>query len=79
MATLNKIGKTLARNTAILRKDVALNLSQMERMTGVSRRTLARIEKARKERRPYSPMLKTVVKLAETAGVPVDTYIKTAF
>jgi|HigsolmetaAR202D_1030399.scaffolds.fasta_scaffold12858_5 Predicted transcriptional regulators len=79
MATLNQIGRTLARNTAILRKDAALNLSDMERMTGVSRRTLGRIEKARKERRPYSPMLKTVLKLAETAGVSVDDYIKTSF
>lgn len=79
MATLNQIGRTLARNTAILRKDVEMNLSEMERLTGVSRRTLSRIEKARAERRPYNPMLKTVVKLAETAGLTVDEYIKTSF
>ncbi|MCU1492219.1 MAG: hypothetical protein JWM85_3624 [Acidimicrobiaceae bacterium] len=76
MATLNQIGKTITRNTTLLRRDVCMNLSDMERLTGVSRRTLGRIEKARAERRTYSPMLKTVLKLAETAGVTVDDYLK---
>lgn len=79
MATLNQIGRTLARNTAVLRKDVDMNLSDMARLTGVSRRTLGRIEKARAERRPYRPMLSTVVKLADTCGLTVDEYIKISF
>lgn len=79
MASLNQIGRTLARNTVMLRKDVEMNFSEMARLTGVSRRTLGRIEKAKAERRSYSPMLKTVVKLAETAGTTVDDYIKTKF
>jgi transcriptional regulator with XRE-family HTH domain len=74
MISLNRIGKTIARNTTILRRDANLNVSQMARLTGVSRRTLGRIERARAERRPYHPMFATVVKLADTAGVPIDTY-----
>lgn len=78
MANFNKIGRTVARNTAKLRKNAKLSLSDMERATGVSRRTLARIETAHSDRSPYIPSLKTVVKLAETAGVSVDTYVSTA-
>jgi transcriptional regulator with XRE-family HTH domain len=77
MATLNSIGRTLTRNTRLLLRKSDFNMSELERITGVSRRTLSRIEAARKARRPYNPMLKTVVKLATAAGVSVDTYLST--
>ncbi len=78
MATLNQMGRNLTRNTFRLRKNSELNLAEMARATGVSRRTLGRIEQARSERRTYNPMLKTVVSLAQAAGITVDEYIKTS-
>lgn len=76
MATLNSMGRTLVRNTSQMRRWGDFNMSELAQATGVSRRTLGRIEAARRERRSYNPMLKTVVKLAEAAGVSVDYYIK---
>lgn len=72
---LTQIGRTLARNAAVLRAQSTLNLTQTQEATGVSRRTLARIEKARAQRRTYKPMLSTVVKLANASGVTVDEFL----
>lgn len=79
--TLNAIGKNLARNAVQMRKDSATNLTELAYITGVSRRTLSRIEAAKKARRSYNPMLKTVVKLSAAAGITVDQFIngKVAF
>jgi transcriptional regulator with XRE-family HTH domain len=79
MATLNQLGRTLTRNTSMLRKDIDMSLTEMSYLTGVSRRTLGRIEQARAARRTYSPMLKTVVKLAAATGVTVDEYLNNNF
>lgn len=73
--TLNSMGKNLVRNTAVLRADSLLTVEQTAKVTGVSERTLNRIELAKKSRRSYNPMLHTVVKLAEASGVTVDDYI----
>lgn len=74
--TLNQIGKNLAANASRMRKDSATNFNELAHITGVSVRTLKRIEAAKKARRTYSPMLKTVVRLADAAGVTVDTFLK---
>jgi DNA-binding XRE family transcriptional regulator len=70
--TLNTMGKTFARNTVQIRKDSSTNLTELAYITGVSRRTLGRIEAAKKARKTYNPMLKTAIKLAQAAGVTVD-------
>jgi transcriptional regulator with XRE-family HTH domain len=77
MTTLNKMGRIVVRNTSSVRKDISVSLREMERLTGVSRSTLARIERAKVERRTYNPMFATVVKLAASAGVSVDEYTQT--
>ena len=72
---LSAIGRTLAKNASVLRAQSALTLSQTEEATGVSRRTLSRIAVAHSRRRTYSPMLSTVVKLANATGVTVDQFL----
>jgi transcriptional regulator with XRE-family HTH domain len=74
--TLNQLGKNLARNTGMMAKEAGIDLKQLSDLSGVSLRTLYRIEKARKARKSYSPMFKTVAKLASLAGVSVDDYVQ---
>ena len=74
---LATIGRNLIRNTTSLRTESDVTVGQLAQATGVSERTLNRIEAARRERRSYNPMLKTVVKLAAASGTTVDEYIKT--
>jgi DNA-binding XRE family transcriptional regulator len=72
---LNVLGKNLTTNATVMRKEAEMNLSQLAHFTGVSRRTLSRIEAAKKARKTYNPMLKTAIKLAAVAGVTVDEFI----
>jgi transcriptional regulator with XRE-family HTH domain len=72
---LNQMGKTLTQNTNSLKGAVEVGVTELATFTGVSKRTLQRIEAARRARRTYRPMLKTAVKLAAAAGVTVDDYI----
>jgi DNA-binding XRE family transcriptional regulator len=74
--TLNQLGKNLAANTVRMRKDSSTNIKELAHITGVSARTLQRIEVAKKARQSYSPMLKTAIRLADAAGVTVDEFIK---
>jgi transcriptional regulator with XRE-family HTH domain len=73
---LNQVGKTLTQNARNLNVAVELSQNEMAAMSGVSRRTLQRIEAARKARQTYRPALSTVIKLADFAGVTVDDFIK---
>jgi transcriptional regulator with XRE-family HTH domain len=73
---LTQAGKTLTQNAGRLNRAVELTKTDMAAMSGVSIRTLQRIESARKARRTYRPALSTVVKLADFAGVSVDDFIK---
>lgn len=73
---LNQMGKTLTQNTNSVRKAVGINTTELAEFTGISKRTIQRIEAARRARRTYRPMLKTAVLLAHFAGVSVDDYIK---
>lgn len=73
--SLNQMGKVITQNTNSVRKAVDVTQLELAEASGVSRRTLQRIEAARKSRRTYRPMLKTVVKLAAVAGVSIDDYI----
>lgn len=75
MASLHRFGRNLIRNTARIQKASELTTSELALATGVSRRTLGRMEKARKEGRSYNPMLKTVAKLASAAGITIDQYL----
>lgn len=75
---LNTIGKTFARNTTVLVKEVDLTATDAAKLTGVSRRTLGRIATARRERRPYNPTLRTLAKLSQTFGVTLDDFVKTS-
>jgi DNA-binding XRE family transcriptional regulator len=69
------MGKVITQNTNSVRKAVDVTQTELADASGVSRRTLQRIESARRARRTYRPMLKTVVKLAAVAGVSIDDYI----
>jgi transcriptional regulator with XRE-family HTH domain len=78
VASLHRFGRNFIRNTARIQKAAQLSTSELAKATGVSSRTLARMEKARKEGRSYSPMLKTVARLAQAAGVSIDQYLQPA-
>ncbi len=74
---LTQAGRNLTQNTKTLKGAVELSLTELAGFSGVSKRTLERMEAARKARRTYRPALSTVVKLADLAGVTVDDFIKT--
>ena len=74
---LNKLGLTLARNAALMRKESGLSLKQLSEFTTISVPTLRSIEAARVNRRAYRPMFHTVVKLAGVAGVTVEQLTQT--
>lgn len=73
---LNQIGKTILANTAASRLSIEATAPTLALISGVSVRTLQRMESARKARRTYRPALSTVVKLAAAVGVTVDEYIQ---
>lgn len=73
--SLNRIGKNLAANSTTLRKKSDMSFAEMADATGVSRRTLQRIEAARKANRSYQPMLKTVARLAAATGASLDDFL----
>lgn len=73
---LTQLGRTMTQNASSVQKAVAANRTELADFTGISVSTLARIEKARKARRTYNPAFKTVVKLAEFAGVSIDDFVK---
>jgi transcriptional regulator with XRE-family HTH domain len=76
ISNLTEAGKNLTKNTARLQGAVALTTIELANFTGVSERTLRRIETARKARRTYHPAFSTVARLANFAGVTVDDYVK---
>lgn len=73
---ITNAGRTLTKNAKSLAGAVNVNLTELAGLSGLSKSTLYRIETARKFRRTYHPMMSTVIKLADVAGVTVDDFIK---
>jgi transcriptional regulator with XRE-family HTH domain len=64
-----KLSLNVGRNTIEVRKANELSFPQLASVSGVSRRTLQRIEKARKDKAIYVPKESTITKLANLVGV----------
>lgn len=73
--SLNKAGKILVQNVNTIRKESRLTVKELAEATGVSKDTIYRMNKARKERRTYRPMLSTVVKLAKASNISIDDLV----
>lgn len=73
--TLNKAGRNLISNANTIQKESLLTIKEMAEATGVSKDTLYRMNKARKERRTYNPMFSTVVKLAQASQISIDDLV----
>jgi len=76
ITNLTEAGRNLTKNASRLKGAIELSTAELSAFTGVSKRTLNRIEVARKARRTYRPSLATAVKLANFAGVSVDEFIQ---
>ena len=74
---LNILGRNIATNVSRLVEANGLPNKELAERVGLSTSTIYRINKARAARRPYRPMLSTVIKLAADAGVSVDDFIRT--
>lgn len=72
---ITKAGKIIARNVAQIRKESEITQAQMAEATGVSRRTIQRIEQANTYGVAYNPLLSTAVKIANAAQITVQDLI----
>jgi transcriptional regulator with XRE-family HTH domain len=73
---LKEAGRNIVRNTTGMKNTGRMSISEMAIFSGISERTLCRIETARKARQSYKPAFSTVAKLATAAGVTIDVFVK---
>ena len=64
----------VARNAVVINNLTKTTRSEYAAMTGLSKSTIRRLHRARKEKREYNPTVRTLSKLAAFAGVTLDEF-----